>query len=83
MLQANFPWAYATLGERMGVACLEALATQAHAQLSHFNAQNITNMMWAFAKLSYRPDSTMLQRCEAHAMRIARSFQPQHLVRCC
>ena len=83
MLQALFPWAYATLGERMGSPCLEALATQAQKQLPHFTAQNLANMMWAFAKLAYTPDKELLQSCEAHAVRIAGAFIPQSLVRCC
>ena len=81
--QAMFAWAYATLGERMGSASLEALAAQAQMQLPLFNAQNLANMMWAFAKLSYTPDKELLQSCEAHAVRIVGAFKPQALVRCC
>ena len=81
--QSNFLWSFATLGERMGAACLEALATQAQKQLPQFTAQNLANMMWAFAKLSYTPDKELLQSCEAHAVSTARAFSPQDLVRCC
>ena len=81
--QANFPWAYATLGERLGCACLEALAAQAQKQLPSFTAQNLANMMWAFAKLEYSPDDTLLRGCEAYATRSAGAFSPQALVRCC
>ena len=70
--QANFVWAYAMLDERMGAACLKALAAQAQKQLPQFEAQNLANMMWAFAKLAYTPDTTLLQSCEAHAIRTAR-----------
>ena len=80
--QSNFLWAYATLGEPMGAACLAALATQGHAQLLQFTAQGLANMMWAFAKLNYRPDTTLLRSCEAHAVRTAATFTPQNLVRC-
>ena len=83
MLQANFLWAYATLGERMSSACLEALATQAQAQLPQFKAQELANMMLAFAKLSYSPNATLLQSCEAHDTRIAGEFTPRGLVRRC
>ena len=83
MLQAIFPWAYATLGERMSAACLEALATQAQKQLPHFTAQNLANMMWAFAKLSFTLDKELLQSCEAHAVSTDRAFSPEDLVRCC
>ena len=81
--QANFLWAYATLGERMGSASLEALAAQAQTQLPSFTAQNLANMMWASAKLEYSPDDTLLRGCEAHATRNAGAFDPQALVRCC
>ena len=76
-------WAYATLGERMGAACLEALAAQAQEQLPQFRAQEVVNMMWAFAKLAYRPDTELLQSCEAQAVRTAKMFKPQALVRRC
>ena len=81
--QANFLWAYATLGERMGGASLEALAAQAQKQLPQFNSQNVANMMWAFAKLKYNPGATLLQSCEANATHTARTLTPQGLVRCC
>ena len=81
ILQATFPWAYATLGERMGAACLEALATHAQEQLPRFTAQNLANMMWAFAKLNYSPDATLLLSCEAQGTRIAGTMDPQELVR--
>ena len=81
--QSMFLLAYATLGERMGAACLEALAAQAQAQLPHFTAQSLENMMWAFAKLTYTPDKELLQSCEAHAVRTVGAFSPQSLVRCC
>ena len=81
--QSMFLSAYATLGERMGAACLEALAAQAQVQLPRFNAQALANMMWAFAKLNYRPEAMLLQSCEAHATRLARTFTPQEMVCCC
>ena len=82
-MQANFLWAYATLGERMGSACLEALEKQAQKQLPHFKPLELTMMMWAFVKLSYSPDAMLLRSCEAHAMRTAGTFNPQELVRSC
>ena len=81
MLQANFMWAYATLGERMGGACLEALATQTQKLLPQSHAQDMAKM-WAIAKLSKSPDPTLLRSCEAHAARVAGTFIPQDLVRC-
>ena len=81
--QSMFLGAYATLGERLGAACLEALAAHAQEQLPRFTAQILANMMWALAKFGYKPDGTLLRSCEAHAVRIAGSFKPQTLVRCC
>ena len=81
--QSNFVWAYATLDERIGAACLKALAAHAQEELPQFKAQGLSNMMWAFAKLSYTPGEELLQSCEAHATRLAGAFIPQELVRCC
>ena len=81
--QANFAWAYATLGQPLGTACLEALAAQAQKQLPHFKPQDLANTMWAFAKLKLCPDAALLRSCEAHATRKAEVFIPQDLVRCC
>ena len=83
MLQSNFLWAYATLGERMSDACLEALAAQAQEQLLHFKPKNLATMMWAFAKLEFTPGAALMRSCEAHAVREAGTFIPQELVRCC
>ena len=52
--QANFLWAYATLGEPMGGACLAALAAQAQRQLPRFKEQNLSNMAWALATMGAR-----------------------------
>ena len=49
--QVNFLWAYATLGEPMGAACLAALAAQAQNQLPRFKEQNLSNMAWALATM--------------------------------
>ena len=82
VLQATFLWAYATLEERMGGACLEALAAQALKQLPHFEAQHMAMMLWAFAKLEHNPGAALLRGCEAHAVRICETFTPQGVVRC-
>lgn len=81
-MQATFVWAYATLEERMGPACLEALAAQALEQLPHFESQHMAMMLWAFSKLERNPGAALLRGCEAHAARICGTFTPQGLVRC-
>ena len=78
-----FPWAYATLGERLSGACLEMLAAHAQKQLPHFKEQELAMTMWAFAKIDFSPDIVLLRSCEAHAARIAGAFTPQALVRRC
>ena len=47
MLQAMILWAYATLGERMGDACLAALVGQARKEMQHFSVQNLAMVLWS------------------------------------
>lgn len=65
----------------MGSTCLAKLAAHAQTQLPQFKSQELANMIWAFAKLTYSPDATLLRGCEAHATRTAGAFNPQELVR--
>lgn len=71
------------LGAPMGSHCVDALAAQAQKQLPHFDAQELAILMWAFAKLSYSPDATLLRTCEAHATSSVDPFAPHDLVRRC
>ena len=50
-VQANFLWAYATLGERMDGSCSAALASHALTLLPRFNAQELCNTAWALASM--------------------------------
>ena len=50
-LQANFLWAYATLGERVTGSCSAALASNALALLPRFNPQELSNTAWALASM--------------------------------
>ncbi len=47
-------WAYATLGEKPDVRCIDALASFACNHLKEFSPQNISNSAWAMATLQYR-----------------------------
>ena len=47
-------WAYATLGEKPDVRCLDALASFACRNLKEFSPQNISNSAWAMATLQYK-----------------------------
>ena len=49
--QANFLWAYATMGERMTGSCSAALTVCALPLLPRFNAQNLSNTAWALASM--------------------------------
>ena len=50
-MQANFLWAYATLGERVSGSCLAALTACALPLLPRFNAQHLGNTAWALASM--------------------------------
>ena len=80
--------AYATMSlygleQRVGPACLKALAAQAQKQLPRFQAQQMANMLWAFSKLQYSPHAALLRGCEAHTIRVCDALTPSGLVRCC
>lgn len=53
-VQANLVWAYATLGEKPDVRCLDALASFACRNLKEYSPQNISNSAWAMATLQYK-----------------------------
>ena len=52
--QANFLWAYATLGEPVSKDCLASLAARAQSQLPHFTEQGLSNTAWALATMGVR-----------------------------
>ena len=81
VVQAMLLRAYAMLGAPMGSHCLDALAARAQEQLPHFDATSMATMLWAFARLKYKPDAALLRSCEAHATCNVASFAPQDLVR--
>jgi hypothetical protein len=51
--QANFAWAYATLGVMPSRECMDALCGHAEATLMTFAPQNISNTAWALATLHH------------------------------
>ena len=62
--QANFLWAYATLGECVGASCVAALATRALTLLPHFSAQGLSNTAWALASMDIlEPVSSLTNLC--------------------
>ena len=68
-VQANFLWAYATLGERVGSSCLAALASNALTLLPRFNAQELSNTAWALASIDIsEPVSSLHLPCIAQAV---------------
>ena len=50
-MQANFLWAYAALGERVGGSCLVALSAHALTLLPSSDAQVLANTAWALATM--------------------------------
>ena len=66
-VQANLVWAYATVGEKPDVRCLDALAGFACKNLRDFSPQNISNSAWAMATLQYKnmvcPRATPACKC--------------------
>ena len=50
-MQANFLWAYATLGERVTGTCSSALASNALTLLACFNTLELSNTAWSLASM--------------------------------
>lgn len=59
--QANFAWAYATLGVAPSNACLDALCEHARAHLAAFPPQNISNTAWALATLQHTHQARLVR----------------------
>ncbi len=71
-------WAYANLGHPPGDALANAIAGAAIRSLSSFTAQNVSNTLWAYAKLEF-PHERLLRDSALHAQRILHQFQPQSI----
>ena len=74
--QANTAWAFATLEHSPGAELLEGIAAAAEAKLGEFTAQNISNLLYALARLEHRPAS-FLAAASAAARPILGTFTPQ------
>ena len=74
--QANIAWSYATLSHKPEEELLEAIAVEADKKLAEFSPQNISNLLYAFAKLEHKP-STFLEQASRAAVPILGSFTPQ------
>lgn len=59
ILQALVIWAYATIGERLDDACMDALGATARKQLQHFTVHALANLVWSLC---------ILQVCQAARM---------------
>lgn len=75
-VQANIAWSYATLSHNPGEELLEAIAVEAEKKLAEFSPQNISNLLYAFAKLDYKP-SAFLEQASQAAVPILTNFTPQ------
>lgn len=81
-MQANIAWSFATLNHSPGEALLEALALEAEKKLAEFSPQNISNLLYAFAKLEHKP-SAFLEQASRAAVPILTTFTPQVTYHCC
>ena len=75
-MQANIAWAYAVLLHSPGPELLDALAREAEKKLAEFTSQNISNLVYAFAKLEHVP-AGFLQRASQAARTLLGQFTPQ------
>jgi hypothetical protein len=56
---------------------LQAMASQAMQRLQHFNSQNISNTLWAFASLNHHPGPMLLKVLQRELVHKLRQFTPQ------
>jgi hypothetical protein len=75
-MQANIAWAFATLGHPPGPEILDALAREAAKKLAEFTSQNISNLVYAFAKMEHVPLGFLRQASQA-ARQLLNQFTPQ------
>ncbi|KAK9831465.1 hypothetical protein WJX81_008090 [Elliptochloris bilobata] len=84
---AIFLWAWATLGEQLGGACLAALVKQAQKELPRFNSQNLANTAWALATMRVDEPALMSSIAGVVSTRLANSgatiFNIQELANLC
>ena len=75
-MQANIAWAYAVLMHSPGPELLDAIAREAEKKLAEFTSQNISNLVYAFAKLEHVP-AGFLERASQAARTLLGQFTPQ------
>ena len=75
-MQANIAWAFATLGHSPGPEILDAIAREAAKKLAEFTSQNISNLVYAFAKMEHVPLGFLEQASQA-ARQLLNQFTPQ------
>lgn len=72
-------WAYANLGHRPTAGLLDAAASTAEWSMTNFTPQNLSNMLWSFAKLDTL-HTGLFKSAIAHTPMILSHFQPQSVV---
>ena len=75
-MQANIAWAYAVLEHSPGPELLDAIAREAEKKMAEFTSQNISNLVYAFARLEYVP-AGFLERASQAARTLLGQFTPQ------
>ena len=64
-----FLWAYASLGERMGSTCLDALVGQAQKELQRFSVQGLGMLLWSLCILQVHRGPRPCSVCQRHQQR--------------
>ena len=73
-------WAYANLAFNPGKELLEAAAAQAQKGMWTYSSQNVSNLLWAFARLGHK-DDTFIKVALEHVLLHLTEFSPQSVVR--
>lgn len=72
-------WAFANLNVDPGSDLLDTIAAHSVGDLHNYSAQNVSNTLWAFAKLNYAQPS-FLADALAHVLTHLADFSPQSVV---
>lgn len=72
-------WAYANLGFNPGKELMGAAALQAQKEMWSYSSQNVSNILWAFARLGHK-DEVFIMTAVGHVIRQLADFSPQSVV---
>lgn len=72
-------WAYANLAFNPGKELLEAAAAQAQEHMWSYSSQNVSNILWAYARLGHK-DDPFIKVAMQHVIVRLPEFSPQSVV---